>query len=397
MTAQLYSAIIIINCVVEMLMPIFPITFINICLLILSLIIYNISIYKWNLNIILLVLGLNMVILFSLITKNIFWFYYGFELLLLPIYLLVYYFGYTEDRKFSSLFFVYFALISSLLWLITIIILYTNGKSNIINPMLISIGFLIPILVKVPIMPLHLWLNEIHTGSPVSGSIILAGIILKISIYAILIFYIPIFGLFTLNMFDFRDYLLNLIIPAVLLSALSTIRQVDYKRLIAYSSVNHMNIILFATITYNFQSDLGSIIFCLGHGIISSLLFIQANSLYERFNTRNIYLYSGVLYIMPILTYFGLLTSLANMGFPPSINWFAELYILLDNYIYYFYSVFSIAISIIFTIYYSFWAFYRIYFGSLINNYFSDITRIEFYLNSICSFLFVFATFYIYT
>lgn len=376
--AFLVPFLFIINCCIVIVIPILPINILNIDLILLHIIVTMISKFKWNLNIMIYLISLYLIILFILIVSNIFWFYYGFELLLLPIYLMVYYWGYTLDKKNTGILFIYFALVSSLLWLISIIYIYSTGLDLIINPIIILILFLIPILVKVPVMPLHLWLNEVHTGSPLSGSILLAGIILKISIYAYLVFISTVFNNYYIII---QDILIIIAIISVIYSGYSTIRQIDYKRLIAYSSINHMNIILYSILSGTYSGIYSSILFCIAHGIVSSILFIQSNQISENINTRNLIFIRGLLYLLPILTLFGLFAHLANASFPPSINWFSELFILAYNLDLLSFTTYLISFTIILGIYFSIWSFFRIYFGILSDYNFTCNFILEFILN----------------
>jgi len=323
-----------------------------------------------------------------------YWFYFIFELLLLPIYFISYYYGESLDKVRVSYKFIGYALSTSLVWLITLTILLESSVL-VLNHFWLSLGFLIPLLIKLPCPPFHIWLNDLHTASPVSGSIFLAGTILKISIYGILVYYIT---YFTETTYLLNELLVLIAVPNSILTALSCIRQSDYKRLIAYTSVTHMNLILYAVFVLDTLTIQGGIIFLISHGLISIALFHHVNSLYERLHTKLILYLRGITFVMPILSSLALLLHMSNFSFPPTLGWFSELLIFSYSIDHNMILAYLLAITIILGLIYSLWNYYRIYFGSiskyLINV--SDITRTEYILTiTIIVYIIVSTTFFV--
>ena len=353
-------ATILANQILILLILLGPALYLTIGLIVLSCIIGNMAAAKWengykyNLSL------LHWIVIVAFLTHSMFWFYYAFEVLLLPIYFTVYYYGQSEDKIRTAYKFIYYALSTSLLWLITILNYYNYSLSLSINDTLLGVAFLIPLLVKLPMPPLHIWLNDTHTASPVSGSILLAGSILKLSIFGLIAYYIPNYPI----TYQFISILLlSSTIPSTIFAALSCIRQVDYKRLIAYTSVAHMNVALFAVLVST-DSVQGSIIMLIGHGLISASLFYHVNSLYERYHTKLLLYLRGITFIMPIGSMIGLIYNLSNFAFPPSINWLAEYIIFSFSISNYPIATILIGASIIIGILYSLWTYFRVYFGS---------------------------------
>lgn len=175
--------------------------------------------------------------------------------------------------------------------------------------MLFFIGFAI----KVPLWPFHIWLPEAHVEAPTIGSVILAGLLLKLGGYGFLRFVLPIFP-------DATKYFLPLAITlcvlGVVYASLTTIRQVDMKRIIAYSSVAHMSYGMLGIFSLNFYGLVGGIMLMLGHGLVSSGLFLLVGILYDTYGTRLIKYYGGLTQVMPLFSFFFLFFTFANMGLP---------------------------------------------------------------------------------
>lgn len=162
---------------------------------------------------------------------------------------------------------------------------------------------------------------EAHVEAPTAGSVILAGILLKLGGYGFLRFVIPIFPTATLY---FLPLVLTIGSVSVLYSSLTTLRQIDLKKIIAYSSVAHMNLGLLGIFALNTQGIEGSIMLMIGHGVVSSTLFLLVGVLYDRYHTRLIRYYGGLTQLMPLFSVFFLFFSLANMGLPATSNFVGE-------------------------------------------------------------------------
>lgn len=175
-------------------------------------------------------------------------------------------------------------------------------------------------------IPFHLWLPEAHAEAPTAGSVILAGILLKIGGYGFLRFSIPLLPFATIF---FNPLVFTLSLLAIIYGSFTTLRQIDLKKIIAYSSISHMGFVTLGIFSINTQGIEGSIILMLSHGLISSALFICVGTLYDRYKTRIIKYYSGLAQVMPIFTIFFLFFSFSNIGFPGTSSFIGELSILI--------------------------------------------------------------------
>jgi NADH-ubiquinone oxidoreductase chain 4 len=234
-----------------------------------------------------------------------------------------------------------------------------------IDPMVqkfLWVGIFISMAIKTPIWPLHLWLFRAHAEAPVGGSVILAGLILKLRLYGFLRILIPMLP-------DATNYFSPLVQTMALISiiyaSLATVRQTDFKALVAYSSVAHMGVVVLGVFSNTIQGIEGSILLGIAHGLVSPALFILVGGvLYDRYHTRIIMYYRGLTTYMPIFSTFFFLFTIRNTGIPLSANWVGEMMSLLGafqkNRI-----IASIgSIGIILSARYSIWLYNRIRFGS---------------------------------
>lgn len=187
-------------------------------------------------------------------------------------------------------------------------------------------GFFLSLAVKIPQIPFHIWLPQAHVEAPVSGSVILAGILLKLGGYGFLRFSWPILPAASEY---FAPLIIMLGVVAVIYGGLLTCRQVDFKRLIAYSSVAHMGLVPLGLFTHTIEGLVAAVFMMLAHGFVSSALFIAITYLYERHHTRLIKYYRGITLTMPVFVCIMLILSLTNMGIPLSCNFVGEFFSLL--------------------------------------------------------------------
>ena len=304
----------------------------------------------------------------------------------------------SRERKIraSYLFFIY-TLAGSLLMLLSIISIYVlKGTTNYLYLININfdnfsqkiywLTFFTSFAVKIPMLPFHIWLPEAHVEAPTAGSVLLAGILLKLGSYGFLRFSLPLFPVATIY---FTPLIYTMSIIAIIYTSLTAIRQTDMKRVIAYASVAHMNVILLGLFSYNIQGIEGSILQMLSHGLVSSALFICIGILYDRYHTRLIYYYSGLVHKMPIFTSFFLLYILANIALPGTSSFVGEFLIFLGIFQQNTFITFLGATSMVLGGIYSLWLFNRISFGNIQKNYlniFYDLNLREIFVNIILSF-----------
>jgi NADH-ubiquinone oxidoreductase chain 4 len=323
----------------------------------------------------------------SFITGDIFFFFVLFEIILMPFFFLINGWGSQKERINAATSLVVYTLLGSFSMLAGIIILFQQiGTTNIIviqNEILdlniekiISICFLLAFAFKVPMMPFHIWLPKAHVEAPTAGSALLAGILLKVGSYGYLRFLL---FLFPNSSLYFTPLILLLATISMTLSTFAIVRLIDLKRIIAYSSIAHMNYLIAGITVYSLCAEVGSIVLQIAHGLASVGLFFCVGFLYDRYKTRNTYYYRGLNIIMPWLSFFFFVLSLANIGFPSTLNFIAEISILCGL----FETVPSIGIIMLFSILiigiYSFVINTKIIFGratSYINTYY-DLTRRE--------------------
>lgn len=300
-------------------------------------------------------------------------FYILFEAILIPMFLIIGVWGSREEKVKAAFYFFFYTLLGSLLMLISIFKIYTLiGSTNYQNLIFIElpnnlqfylfIGFFASLAVKIPMIPFHIWLPQAHVEAPVAGSVLLAGILLKLGGYGFIRFSFPIFPIAS-EYFSPIIILISLI--ALIYGSLTTCRQTDIKRLIAYSSVAHMGLVTLSIFTHSIEGLIASIVMMIAHGLVSSGLFMTSAVLYVRHHSRAIKYYRGLIMTMPIFSTITLILILANIGFPLTFNFIAELFSILAGFHYsYIVGVLSCLGALLSTIY-ALYYYNRVYFGSL--------------------------------
>nr|UOF70215.1 NADH dehydrogenase subunit 4 [Tropostreptus sigmatospinus] len=292
----------------------------------------SLKIIKYN-EVYFLLIMLSMLIFLSLVflSVDLVWFYISFEAVLIPTYLLIIGWGYQPERLQAGLYLIFYTMFVSLPLLV--VILWLNAKSfNLMNlfselnwfSSLIFLGGVGAFLVKMPMFFVHLWLPKAHVEAPVSGSMVLAGILLKMGG----------FGLYRISeYFMFMVKSLGMVWMSIslvggLYMSLVCLRQSDLKSLIAYSSVVHMGLVIGGLMTMSWVGLVGAFILMVGHGLCSSGLFCLANINYERLHSRSVLVNKGLINLLPsgALMWFLLVSS--NMAAPMSLNLIGEISLL---------------------------------------------------------------------
>jgi len=186
--------------------------------------------------------------------------------------------------------------------------------------LLLFIGF----AVKTPLYPFHIWLPEAHSEAPTTGSVMLAGVLLKMGTYGFLRFVIP---LFPCVLEIFKTLVFSMCICGILLSSLAALAQIDIKKIIAYSSIGHMGLVIIGIYTLNLNGLLGASFMMLSHGLVSSALFFSIGLLYKIYGTRSIVYYSSIAHFMPRFSMCFFFFNLANMSFPGTAGFPGEILI----------------------------------------------------------------------
>lgn len=240
--------------------------------------------------------------------------------------------------------------------------------------------------IKVPMFPVHIWLPEAHVEAPTAGSVLLAGVLLKLGTYGVLRFLIP---LFPIASFYFAPLVFLFSLLGVCYASLATLAQVDLKKIVAYSSVAHMSFVVLGLFGFNVQAISGSIFLMLSHGLVSGGLFFLVGFVYERYKTRLLPYYGGLVVLMPIYSFFFLLFSLSNMALPGTSSFIGEFLILLGLLPFNSVAVVISSLGMVFSAAYSLWLYNRLLTGSLKSLFvklYSDLSEREFVIISVLSF-----------
>ncbi len=312
-------------------------------------------------------------------------FYIFFELGLIPMYFLIGLWG-GKQRIFAAIKFFLYTIAGSFLFLLSIIYLgnlvgdeinsgvFTSDLFKIMSfdiPREIQFylfwGFIISFLIKMPAFPVHTWLPLAHTEAPTAGSVILAGVLLKMGSYAIIRFCLPFFPEASLA---YANVMALLGTIGIIYGGMAAMVQTDIKKLVAYSSVAHMGFILLGLFAFTKEALAGSVLQMVNHGISTGALFLIVGMIYDRRHTRAIKDYQGIAKVMPVFAFFFLIASFSSIGLPGLNGFVGEFTILLGSFastqINKVYVIISTA-GVIIAAVYLLWMFRRVMFGEINN------------------------------
>nr|YP_010845355.1 NADH dehydrogenase subunit 4 [Tetrastichus howardi]QXM14789.1 NADH dehydrogenase subunit 4 [Tetrastichus howardi] len=341
-------------------------------------------------SLLLLLLLLSLLLSFS--SMNYFMFYLFFEISLLPTFILIMMFGYQPERINASMYMILYTMFASLPLLLLIFFLnkmfyslnyyfmFKNLNYLNISMLMFYIFMIFAFLVKLPMFMFHMWLPKAHVEAPISGSMILAGVMLKLGGY----------GLYrSMNMMlklckKFNIYLIILNLIGIFMLSILCLRQNDLKMMVAYSSVVHMSMMLISLMTLTNLSKYSMIFMMIGHGFCSPGLFILVNYIYIRSKSRNLYLNKGMVNIFPSMMLWWFLFCIGNLGAPMTLNFLSELFIIMVLLNWSMKLIYLMIILMIFCSSYSLYLFSSIFHGNL----YSNIKN--FYSNKINEFLLMF-------
>nr|YP_010175158.1 NADH dehydrogenase subunit 4 [Olidiana longisticka]QSJ61364.1 NADH dehydrogenase subunit 4 [Olidiana longisticka] len=307
---------------------------IMLCIMIFNLMIFSSNLIKVDINMVMFLmvcLFLCLSIIMFFFSLNLFLMYIFFELSLIFMIIMLLGWGYQPERLVSGLYLLFYTVFSSLPFFLLILYLYNFSFSFFFDYLIcLSSSFLLyfilmfSFLVKAPMFILHFWLPKAHVQASVAGSMILAGLMLKLGGYGIIRFMFMFEVMFIKNSY----ILYSLVIWGSVLVSLICLIQGDMKMMVAYSSISHMGLCLLGMLSMNLFGLVGSYILMIGHGICSSGLFCLANIFYLRSNSRSFYMIKGMILYMPSISMYWFLLCSFNMSCPPSINFIGEVLIL---------------------------------------------------------------------
>ena len=313
-------------------------------------------------------------------------FYIFFESVLIPMFLIVGIWGSRERKILAAYYFFLYTLLGSVVMLLAILyileqvgttdyeVLLTFSFSEIEQKFL-WFAFFLSFASKVPMVPVHLWLPEAHVEAPTAGSVILAGVLLKLGTYGFIRFSLP---LFPQASFFFAPLVYTISAIGIVYTSFTAIRQTDFKRIIAYTSIAHMNLVMLGIFSFNNVGIEGAIFQSLSHGFVASALFLVIGVVYDRYRTRLVQYYGGLASTMPIYVFIFLFFTMANIGLPGTSSFIGEFLILAGSFKVNTSITFLGATGMVIGGAYSLWLFNRISYGNLKIQYTTQFLDISF-------------------
>ena len=312
-------------------------------------------------------------------------FYIFFETVLIPMYLIIGIWG-GERRIYASFKFFLYTLLGSVLMLIALIVIYkTTGLMNIealqgnyftrSTQIFLWLAFFASFAVKIPMWPFHTWLPDAHVEAPTAGSVILAGVLLKMGGYGFIRFSL---GMLPEATAYFIPFIMVLSIIAIIYTSFVALAQSDIKKLIAYSSVAHMGIVTIGIFLVNQQGLEGAMLQMLSHGVVSAALFLCVGVIYDRMHTRQISFYGGLVNKMPFYSAVFMIFMLASVGLPGTSGFVGEFLVVVGAFRFSSLIAIGAALGIILSAVYMLYLYKRIIFGTIVNQKLNDILDLDF-------------------
>lgn len=307
-------------------------------------------------------------------------FYVFWEAMLIPMVFLIGIWG-GENRIYAAIKFFLFTMAGSVLMLVAMISLYWHDGGLtfdltdilrhlqtgqlVLNPQIqfwLFLAFFTAFAIKVPLFPLHTWLPDAHVEAPTAGSVLLAGVLLKMGTYGMLRFCIPLFPFACTQM---APYIATLAVIGIIYGALVAMVQPDLKKLVAYSSVSHLGFVVLGIFSFNLQGVEGAVYQMLNHGISTGALFFLVGMVYERRHTREIKQFGGLATPMPVYATFFLIITLSSIGLPLLNGFVGEFLILLGSFSTLRTFTICAALGVILSAVYMLWMYQRVFWGEL--------------------------------
>lgn len=335
-----------------------------------------------------LMLVLETCLLASFTCLDLLGFYIFYECSLLPMFLLIGLGGSRPRKVRAAYLLVIYTLVGSLAMLPCVLLMYSQAGST--SYLLLATeswaparqyvlwwGLFLAFAVKVPMVPLHLWLPEAHVEASTAGSVLLAGVLLKLGSYGLLRFSLPLLPEASAY---YGPLVLCLCMIGLVYASLTTLRQVDLKKLVAYSSIAHMSMVIIAIFTLNDVGAIGASFLMLAHGVASPALFLLVGAMYDRAHTKALKYLGGAATAMPIYSLFLFLFSLCNIALPLSPNFVGEFLCLCSVFAHHLGALVGALIAVIVSAAYTMWAYARVVHGMPKPQYFqalADLNRRE--------------------
>ena len=327
----------------------------------------------------------------SFCALDLLFFYIFFEAMLIPMFLIIGIWG-GDNRIYAAYKFFLYTLFGSVLFLIAIIVIYllTNTTDILvlsqILPKFLPLGyqkwlflaFLASFAVKVPMFPVHTWLPDAHVQAPTAGSVILAGILIKLGAYGFIRFSLPFFPQASVY---FANFIFALSIIAIIYTSLIALMQEDMKKMIAYSSVAHMGFVTMGIFSFTRQGLDGAIIQMISHGIVSAALFMCVGVIYDRLHTKQIKDLGGIANKMPNFAFLAMIFTMASVGLPGTSGFVGEFLAIIGTFKASKIVAILAATGVILGACYMLWLYKRVWFSEITNHHVdevSDLGKIEF-------------------